>query len=159
MKLYHGSYTEVQKPVLLPSNRALDFGKAFYLTSDYEQAKKWAKLTAERRKTASAVLNEFDFDDTKLSDLNVLHFESADHDWLKFVSECRTNRNYSDEYDLISGPVANDQTFEVIQLYFIGAYDEEEALRRLLPFKLKDQYAFKTEKSLELLTFRRAVFV
>ena len=39
------------------------------------------------------------------------------------------------------------------------AYDEEEALRRLLPFKLKDQYAFKTEKALSLLQFRRKVFV
>lgn len=35
----------------------------------------------------------------------------------------------------------------------------DEAIRRLLPFKLKDQYAFKSEKALELLTFKRGIFV
>ena len=38
MLLYHGSNLIVQKPSLLESKRALDFGKAFYLTSDLEQA-------------------------------------------------------------------------------------------------------------------------
>jgi len=33
MRLYHGSNVEVAKPRLMPSVRALDFGRAFYLTS------------------------------------------------------------------------------------------------------------------------------
>ena len=97
-----------------------------------------------------------------LSDLSVLTFEKADHAWLEFVSACRTNKANtisSRDYDLIIGLVANDQTFSVIQLYLIGAYDADEALKRLLPYKLKNQYAFKTEKALSLLTFKRKVFV
>ena len=39
----------------------------------------------------------------------------------------------------------------VINLYLKGDYDEEEAIKRLLPQKLKDQYTFKTEKSLAVL--------
>ena len=34
MKLYHGSNVEVAEPRLMSGVRALDFGRAFYLTSD-----------------------------------------------------------------------------------------------------------------------------
>ena len=162
MIIYHGSNVEVRSPQLLAGRSALDFGQAFYMTSDYDQAKKWAKLTADRRRTGSPIVNEFIFDESRLSDLSVLTFEKADHAWLEFVSARRTNKANtlsSRDYDLIIGPVANDQTFSVIQLYLIGAYDADEALRRLLPYKLKNQYAFKTEKALSLLSFKRKVFV
>ena len=54
-------------------------------------------------------------------------------------------------WDLICGPVANDQTIPVINLYLDGMYDEEETIKRLLPQKLKDQYTFKSEKAIALL--------
>ena len=40
MTLYHGSNVEVNDPKLIPTKRLLDFGAGFYLTSDFEQAKK-----------------------------------------------------------------------------------------------------------------------
>ena len=49
MLLYHGSNIEVSSPQILESDRRLDFGKGFYLTSSYEQAKRWAELTVKRR--------------------------------------------------------------------------------------------------------------
>ena len=49
--------------------------------------------------------------------------------------------------------VTNDTTMLVLNLYLNGIYDEKEALKRLLPQKLKDQYAFKTEKVLKKLKF------
>lgn len=45
LTLYHGSNIIVEKPQILESKRFLDFGIAFYLTSDFEQAKKWAFRT------------------------------------------------------------------------------------------------------------------
>lgn len=92
-------------------------------------------------------------------EMSVIRYESADKEWLRFVSACRSEQKSGDEYDIIIGPVADDRTFDVISLYLIGVYDEDEAIRRLLPFKLKDQYAFKSEKALELLTFKRGIFV
>jgi hypothetical protein len=112
MKLYHGSNVEVREPKILKSNRALDFGTAFYMTSDYEQAKKWAKLTTDRKKTGSPMINEYEFDTENVKPLNVIRYESADKEWLRFVSACRSEQKSGDE-----------------------------AIRRLLPFKLKDQYA------------------
>ena len=48
MKLYHGSNLEIKNPQILESDRKLDFGTGFYLTSSYEQAEKWAILTAKQ---------------------------------------------------------------------------------------------------------------
>lgn len=63
----------------------------------------------------------------------------------------------NDMYDVVIGPVANDKTMPVISLYFAGVYTEEEAIKRLLPQKLKDQYAFRTEEAVALLTFQEVI--
>lgn len=47
----------------------------------------------------------------------------------------------------------------VIELYLDGMYDDDEAIRRLLPQKLKDQYTFKTPDAIELLTFTEVISV
>ena len=39
MRLFHGSDTLVDKPVIMTNHRSLDFGSGFYVTSSYEQAK------------------------------------------------------------------------------------------------------------------------
>ena len=62
-----------------------------------------------------------------------------------------------DDFDVVIGAVANDKTMPVISLYFAGVYDEAEALKRLLPQKLKDQYAFKTEKAITALRFAEEI--
>lgn len=156
MKIYHGSNVVVDKPKIIKSNRALDFGIAFYMTSDYEQADKWARLTTNRRKSGVATISEFELNEDNISNLSVLRFENAGKEWLKFVSGCRTENIDDNEYDLIVGPVANDRTFNVIQLYLAGYYNEDEAIARLLPYKLKDQYAFKSSAALQLLVFKRS---
>ncbi len=63
------------------------------------------------------------------------------------------------EWDLVIGPVANDQTASVIDLYVDGIFDENDAIKRLLPQKLKDQYTFKTEKALAQLHFTEVIRV
>lgn len=56
-------------------------------------------------------------------------------------------------YDLVIGPVANDSTLPVIDDYMDGVYTKEEAVKRLLPQNLTDQYAFLTNEALRTLTF------
>lgn len=157
MVLYHGSNVEVREPKLLKNQRELDFGKGFYTTSDYEQASRWAKRTAARLKQDSGIVTVYKVDDKKLSELKILAFDRPDERWLKFVAANRTGKVSGDEYDVISGPVANDQTMPVIDLYLEGMYDEAEAIKRLLPQKLKDQFTFKTEKALALLEFEAVI--
>ncbi len=158
MKLYHGSNVSVCNPAIIPSNRALDFGCGFYLTSDFEQAAKWANLTVLRRNSGEAIVTVYDFADADFG-LQTLQFASADSGWLRFVAANRTGKSISDSYDVIIGPVANDNTMPIINLYLNGDYSEEEALKRLLPQRLKDQYVFKTEKALSFLSLCEVITV
>lgn len=59
--------------------------------------------------------------------------------------------------DVVIGSVANDRTMPVIKLYFSGIYDEAETIKRPLPQKLKDQYAFKSEKALKALVLSEVI--
>lgn len=154
MYLYHGSNVEVSNPQILESDRRLDFGKGFYLTSSYEQAKRWAELTVKRRETGKATVSVFDFDENSVSDLKILHFTQAQKEWLEYVTMNRKNQTISnDDYDIVIGPVANDRTMPVISLYFAEIYDIEETIKRLMPQKLCDQYTFRTEKAIKKLKF------
>lgn len=151
MKLYHGSNVEVTKPKIIKSDRRLDFGTGFYLTTSFEQAKRWAELTTARRGSGKETITVFEFDEVMLNRLNVLSFDTPNSDWLKYAANNRNNDNATDDYDIVIGPVANDKTAPVITAYFAGIYDEEETIKRLLPQKLKDQYAFKTTTALDCL--------
>ena len=153
MRLYHGSNVEVATPKLMPRARALDFGRAFYLTSDFEQASRWARTAVLRRDVGNAVVSAYEFNESAASALNQLRFPEPNAAWLKYVTHNRTGLSDDMDYDIVTGPVANDNTMPVLNLYFKGAYSEEEALRRLLPQRLKDQFAFKTDAALTCLTF------
>jgi len=157
MILYHGSNMAVQKPRLMPTRRLLDFGTAFYLTSDFEQARKWSEHAVKMRESGIATVSVFEFDSACLPNLRVLKFDSPDHPWLRFVAANRTGKPMKDEYDLIIGPVANDQSIRTVNDYLKGYFSEDIAIQLLLPQKLKDQYAFKTEAALACLQFKEAL--
>ena len=144
MKLFHGSNVVVQTPKILSGLRALDFGAGFYLTSSRLQAQKWAGAVARRRGAGEGIVNIYT--------LKVLEFPTANADWLDFVVQNRKGQIVS-SYDLVVGPVANDSTLPVIDDYMDGKYDKEEAVKRLMPQKLTDQYAFLTEKAIQFLRF------
>jgi hypothetical protein len=153
MQLYHGSNVTVESPRIFPQLRALDFGAGFYLTSSRSQAEKWARNVFNRRKTGSPTLNVYYIDDKAFISFATLTFESANGDWLDFVVQNRKSIYQDNKYDIIVGPVANDTTIRVIDDYMSGVYTKEEAIKRLLPQKLTDQYAFLTEKTLSALKF------
>lgn len=156
--LYHGSNVAVEIPKILPKLRALDFGGGFYLTSSYVQAERWAKVIFKRRQEGQPIVNIYTFDDERAIALNVLQFKDANADWLEFVVNNRKALKVFD-YDIVVGPVANDATLPVIDDYMDGRYTQEEAVRRLLPQNLTDQYAFCSEISLGYLTYQGREFV
>ena len=157
MILYHGSNVEVKEPILLKVQRELDFGKGFYTTSDMEQAARWAERTAKRRGESNAFVTVYEVKDDELKNIRLLSFDLPNVEWLNFVVKNRKGEYIAGDWDIISGPVADDQTAQVIDLYLEGAYDEEEAIRRFLTQRLKDQYAFKTNEALKLLIFKEVI--
>lgn len=157
MILYHGSNLEIKEPKLIPSKRLLDFGAGFYLTSDFEQARKWAIRTARNRRENAPLVSVFDIEKNKMNALNILLFETSDKEWLRFIAANRTGKMIKGEYDIVIGPVANDQAIRTVNNYLKGYFSEDIAIQLLLPQKLKDQYAFKTKRALEILKFLEVV--
>ena len=156
MTLYHGSNMAVMEPKLVARTRTLDFGDAFYLTSDFVLAARWAKSAVRRRGEGEAFVSVFEVDERDLMSLEVMKFTSPDAGWLRYVTSNRAEDFDELKIDVVIGPVANDNTMPVLNLYFKGAYSEDEALRRLMTQKLRDQYAFKTMKAISLLKFVEA---
>ncbi len=156
MRLYHGSNMEVECPMIRKNLRALDFGAGFYLTSSRNQAEKWARAVTKRRRQGSPTLNVYELDEIRMVELKTLKFEKANAEWLEFVVNNRKEIVSINNFDLVIGPVANDSTLPVIDDYMDGRYTKEQAVERLMPQNLTDQYAFLTEKALSLMHFERS---
>jgi hypothetical protein len=110
-----------------------------------------------RREVGVASVSVFEVDVEAMGKLRIIRFPSPDIHWLRFVSRNRNERIDDSGVDVVAGPVANDNTMPVLNLYFKGAYTEEEALRRLVSQRLKDQYAMKTEAAISVLRFREVL--
>ncbi len=160
MILYHGSNVTVEKLVLVKQNRFLDFGFGFYTTTNKEQAKDFAVKVTDKRKNGTATLNIYEVDETKaFAECKVLSFDEPDEAWLDFVAQNRQGMYSGEKYDLIYGPVANDDVYRTITLYMTGILSKEQTLEALKIRKLYNQLVFTSEKSLGYIKFQRRLFV
>jgi hypothetical protein len=156
MIIYHGSDTPVKSPKILISNRLLDFGEGFYTTSSLEQAQRWAKRVRERKNAKEQIVSIYEFEADKADkDLTIIRFDSPDREWLHFVSACRSGMETSLEYDIVMGPIANDNVYATIQLFETGLLSEAETIIRLKVERIFDQILFHTEKALRYCTYLR----
>ena len=158
MIIYHGSIVPVEVPKILKSERMLDFGDGFYTTSNREQADRWSEIVAVKRKTNIRVITEYEFDfDTAKKELSVISFDKPDDKWLEFVCLNRSGRIFSEPYDIVAGPVANDQVYTVVTLYEQGVLSKEAAIMEMKVRKLYNQILFHTEKSLNYCRYIRHI--
>lgn len=154
MKIYHGSDVVVKNPEILQSNRLLDFGVGFYTTSNKEQAVRWAEKVGLRNNTGKKFLSIYNFDTEKAKqELKIIKFEYADEEWLDFITTNRRGKKIEQEYDIVIGPVADDNVYLTVKLFETGVLDKEEALKRLKIEKLFNQILFHTDKSLKFCSF------
>lgn len=158
MIIYHGSNVTVEEPKILTPNRYLDFGAGFYTTTNYDQALNFAGKVTMRKKCGRSTVNIYELDESIFEKVNVLNFESADEAWLDFVSDNRSGIDRTAGYDLICGPVANDDVYQTFILYSTGVYTKEQTIAALKIKKLYNQYVFTTESSLSFLTFKEVKF-
>lgn len=153
MKLYHGSTVTVKRPNINKGRRTTDFGKGFYTTTNFEQARKWAILKRNRVNGKKAFVSVYEVPDDILErEFSVFRFSGATKEWLEFVVKNRNGEKQGD-YDLIMGPVANDQLYATIRLYEQGVVTAEAAIEMLKTHRLFDQLSFHTANSVSLLKF------
>lgn len=156
MKLYHGSLVAVNKPEIRETSHTLDYGKGFYTTTSYEQAKAWVKRKNNEWNTDKGYVNVYDFDELALRKLKSLIFYKPTEEWVDFVMQNRTVKGFHHDYDIVYGPVANDRVYAAFALYEGGVLNKQELIKELRAYQLVDQYLFHTEAALQFLYFIEA---
>ncbi|MCL2844995.1 MAG: DUF3990 domain-containing protein [Chitinivibrionia bacterium] len=152
MKLYHGSNQVVENPKLLAPTHPMDFGGGFYTTTNYEQAEAFARRVVKLR-GYTPIVNIYEFNEANVFENKTLKFDEPNVEWLHFVVANRKMVHKNENYELIIGPVADDDVYETIAGLENEIYDEEEALKRLKIKKLFNQYVFKTQEIMNKLIF------
>ncbi len=156
MIVYHGTTLEIREPQIIKSEIGRDFGFAFYTTDIKEQAERWAvrraKLMSRKNKTAfPAVVNVYEWEST--GTLSEKHFDGASMEWLEMVVKCRSEINFSHNYDIVSGKIADDNVGETVSYVMQGIMRKEDAIERLRFEKINNQIAFCTDNALKELRF------
>ena len=146
--IYHGSNMEVPDPKILMNGNYKDFGYGFYCTNIEKQAKRWA-LT----RRGASVVNYYKY--TENDKLRILRFSEMTDEWLEFVVACRRGHEHS--YDVVEGPMADDQIWDYVEDYIDGNITKE-AFWLLVKFKYPThQIVFRTSEALQTLHYEGSV--
>lgn len=173
IKVYHGTcfeFDEIRLDKCLPKK---DFGKAFYVTKFWGQAKEQAlrsyKFTvgfdwSERKKhlvgldehfkSLRPIVKVFYINTSELYTLKGKTYSECSQDWLHIIVSCRQNRPHS--YDYLEGPVADGNTNLDIKLWKKHEIDDNELFSRLSKFhriKKTHQISANTEQAINHLNF------
>ena len=165
IKVYHGSTYLFEVIDVSKGKPYKDFGRGFYVTENFNHAKTLAirnKMieTEQYNRDINAYVYTFEFDliSTK-KNFNIKEFKDADLTWMEFVLANRKVRDRSHNYDVVSGPTADDDTSIVLKAYFGGLYGDigstsaiETALRLIEADKLPPQIYFSNNSATKFLT-------
>lgn len=162
MILYHGSNVKIDSINLAMCRPYKDFGRGFYLTEIKTQAENMATRVS-RIYGGNPILNSFEIDDDFKTNsfLNIKDFGSVvSEEWAKFVMNNRSKLfddwksdlcNKDNKYDIVIGPVADDNMVLLFRQYEKELIDFETLLKGMVYKKTSSQYSFHTEKSINCL--------
>jgi hypothetical protein len=154
MKVYQGSYTTVSEIDLTKGRNNLDFGKGFYVTNIRSQAEYWAMRTGRFHKT-EGIVSEFEFYENAFEhyELKVLRFLGYTEQWLDFVVLNRDPKSPipAHDYDIVEGPVANDDVNDRIDDYLAGSVSKADFLKELAHHRPTHQICLCTARSLQMI--------
>ena len=170
MIIYHGSKLIIKEPKCHGSNPTNDYGPAFYLTLELEAAKSWAC-----KNDSVGVVNKYRVDNFTFKKLKILDLTNKDRfsvlNWMAILIHFRTldtsfkknnqlvldwlNNYYIDvnKYDVIIGFRADDAYFRFPSKFISNDLAFEDLEEIYLSGELGIQYAFMSEKAINLLKF------
>lgn len=155
LAVFHGTTKIFDKIDLKKSHNRRDFGMGFYTTILENQAREWAYRLSLREKTNRYYVYQYTFNENK--QLKIKRFDSLNQEWLEFIKQNRSIGGLQHDYDVVIGPVADDNTMETVQLYIAGILSVDESVERLRYNKVNNQVSFHTEKALDSLNLVRRV--
>lgn len=151
MIVYHGTNVLFDKVDLKHSKDKRDFGKGFYTTTLEEYATNWAENMYIRYGGDGKIVMKFRL--TLSEDLYIRRFPEMNREWLTMIKNNRMFGDTQHGYDIVIGPVADDNTIRTVALYVAGIYNEEMAIQLLKSYVAHDQVSLHTERALQCLEF------
>ena len=150
MNLYHGSNVAIETVSLAKSRPYKDFGRAFYLSDNEQQAMEMARFKT-MTEGGEEIVTVFMYDDDET--LNVKRFDAYTEEWAEFVYNNRDERqDYRHPYDIVYGPIANDTVGVQIRDLRERKISLASFLENLKYHKgITIQYAFCTPKAISKL--------
>jgi hypothetical protein len=155
MNVYHGSDVKIKTIDLSKCRIGTDFGHGFYVTRNLKQAQDIAARVASWHDTTPVItefiFNEYAFED---KDFSVLRFDGYTEEWLHFIVKNRASiaSKPMHDYDIVEGPVANDDIAARIYDYLSGDVTKEVFLTELKFKKQMHQICFCTIASLQMIS-------
>ncbi len=149
--LYHGTNVKFDEVDLKHSKDKRDFGRGFYTTTIKEQAFSWAENMFIRYGGEGKYVMKFRLKLEK--ELNTKIFCGLSKEWLTMIKDNRLLGGIQHDYDIVIGPVADDNTIRTVSLFVAGIYNEDIAIDRLTPYEPHDQVSLHTPKALLYLEF------
>lgn len=155
--LYHGTNVMFDRVDLDHSKDKRDFGKGFYTTTLEEYAVRWAENMYIRYGGEGKYVMRFKLEPAE--DLNIKTFEGLTREWLTMIKNNRMCGGTQHGYDMVIGPVADDNTIRTVALYVAGIYNEEMAIEQLRSYVTHNQVSLHTKKALECLEYLGRVLI
>jgi hypothetical protein len=109
------------------------------------------------------VVSSFDFDSEAAAGLSVREFSKPSTEWARFVMNNRDHGfsdfgspecNFDSKYDIVIGPVANDDMALMFRQYAENLITLDTLAKDIEFRDLTNQYSFHTEKAVSTLEFR-----
>lgn len=154
MKLYHGTNIDFDHIDINKSKPNKDFGRGFFLSADYEQAKNMADIKVEQMETGMPLVQEYSISEIEMKSLKCMTFDDYTEEWAKFILLNRNNPSAvpAHDYDIVIGPIADDRVGVQLWKYESQLIDLPTLIKRLKYMKgITFQYFFGTERAIKLL--------
>jgi hypothetical protein len=121
-----------------------------------------AKRTVRIYKEGNPCVTEFLLDDTELDDTQfcIKRFNEPNLEWARFVVNNRNHSfrefaspecNVDGKYDIVTGPVANDDITALMNIYLAGILSNEALTKELTFRELSEQISFHSDRAVTCL--------
>jgi len=155
MELYHGTTQIIHEIDLTRGRHRTDFGQGFYLGSNLDVARRWARSRAAF--SGKPVVMKYTLDNGIFSDekANPLVFDEPTLEWLNFVRDNRRkgkpDNRLRHTHGIVQGSIANDKVNFVVEDYLKGTITAKIAIARVKALPDVQQVSLHTSYALTYL--------
>lgn len=155
MRLYHGSKNGIKGEIRCDYSRSMcDFGTGFYMGDRPEQPMGLIAGWENHQ------FYDMEFEEDGLSVKRFGNTYEEQLDWALFIAYnrnpewyadktklCEKYERYSQKFDVIVGPIANDKMFQLLERFYDGTLCDRALIEGLSYVKLGNQYVMKSKEA------------